>query len=327
MKYYTKDWYLATGNVGISVGFEPVPDKAAYTDEDIELLYQSHIQKEFEEDGRDFKVANRKEIETLFQKSIEIRKNHQYDDVWPFNSVDRRLLDMGMLPQSIYDEMVRIDEEATKRYEAEKKIIAEKLSKEKIPARIKDSLNQWNQVFKAEVVNNDLIMIIRSMCQDITHTFLFKNVTVLENELNVHPGETAFEQFVELYKKEDGYEIHFLFSIASTIEKEICSPLQYLTLSCSDVIDSSHIGEKILSERFYGGEHWKFGISLNNGVYIPWLQEKIYLDNDHSGYYGKAIYPLMDRFAFSSFEEAERAICSQIELLTTTDKDLLLALC
>ena len=327
LKYYTKEWVMSTEAVGASVGFTPVPDQPIYLDEDIEKLYQAHIQQEYEDDLREFEEADRDEIEKLFQKSIEIRKTYEYEDLWPFNCVDRRLLDMGMLPQSIYDELVRIDEEATRRYEEEKEKISETLSHEKIPERIKDALIRGSQVFKAEIVKNDLIMIVRSMCRDITHTFLFKNVTVLENELDVRPGEAAFEQFVELYKKEEGYEIHFLFSIAGTVEEEIKSPLQYLTLHCSDVIDSSDDGETILFEEFYHGDRWKFGVSLNNGYYIPWLQERLAIDKEHIVYYGKAIYPLMERFAFSNQEEAESSIRSQLETLTGRDKDLLLALC
>lgn len=324
MKLYTKEWYATTGDMGVSVGFEPVPDKDEYSKEDIEALYQWHIQREYEEEMEDCEEANIKEIEALFQKSITIRKEYDYEDVWPWNKVDRRLLDMGMMPQSIYDQIAKADKEATQRYTREKENFRNILAKQRVPKRIRDIFEPANQVFRVEEKDGNLIILVRVMCHAITQTFLLKDVEILENELTIDPGEVAFQLYSEIYRWNREYEIHLFFETISSFGIE--SKWQYLTVRCSDVIDSRAAGETIVYEDYSDDKHWRYGVSLNNGYFIPWLQELWQFDATHQAYTGKAIYPLLEYSVFHNLKDAKEAIQNNLESLIVNNKDLLLAL-
>ena len=316
MKYYTKEWLESTGDEGASVGFQPTADQGVWTDEDIERLYHELILKEYEDDLLDLEEANREEIEELLKKSIALRNEWLKNaEGWPWDNVDHRLLAMGLMPESIFEQVEAIDYEARNIKKLEEERVEKILAKETIPERISSFLRNWNQLYGYSRIGNDIVLAVRPMCQARTQTFLFKDVEILEDEMKVNPGGMAFQVYTEIYNYNDKYEIHMLLNSCTISGEDVDEEMQYFTFRCSDALDSKETGETVVLERAFEEQETRYGVSLQNGYYIPWFEQYYHVDDTHGAYVGRAIYPLLDAFAFSTAAEAEAELQSKMKLL------------
>ena len=112
MRVYTKEWHELSDYLVTVEDFEPVEDKE-YTDADIESLYQKRLEKYLDEQKEmsleypDDDFYDEKEeiefFEELYKESLE----DPDEDVpaWIRESVDARLIALGVLPESVYNKL------------------------------------------------------------------------------------------------------------------------------------------------------------------------------------------------------------------------------
>lgn len=319
MKYYTKDWYWSVSQEGLAVGFQPVPDQDEYTDEDIDRIHRAIVQQTYVDELTDLGEADINEIEKLFQKSVMCRREaYQNAEGTPWENVDFRLVEMGVLPNKVYDYVLSLDEKASKQRKEDQERFEAVLSKESIPKSIDDFIHTSIQAYRFQQVDNGYLMAVRPMNRTSVQTFLFENATVLENEFYAKPGAILFLQYGEAYGCGDMYEIHLLFW--PLIDDEDEADLQYLTLRCTNLFESD-CKETIIRDHYSEDKKYYYGVSMSNGYYVPWFKERFRIDEDYTVYSGREIYRFFDRFAFSSADEAEQVLLSKLDaIMNESDK-------
>lgn len=112
MRVYTKEWHELSDFLVTVEDFEPVEDKE-YTDAEIEELYQKRLEK-YLDDQREMSreypnddfFVEKDEIE-FFEEMYNDSLEDPDEDVpaWIRESVDPRLLALGVLPESVYSKL------------------------------------------------------------------------------------------------------------------------------------------------------------------------------------------------------------------------------
>ena len=112
MRVYTKEWHELSDYLVTVEDFEPVEDKE-YTDAEIEELYQKRLEK-YLDDQREMSreypdddfFVEKDEIE-FFEEMYNDSLEDPDEDVpaWIRESVDPRLLALGVLPESVYSKL------------------------------------------------------------------------------------------------------------------------------------------------------------------------------------------------------------------------------
>ena len=112
MRVYTKEWHELSDYLVTVEDFEPVEDKE-YTDAEIEALYQERLEK-YLDDQREMSreypdddfFVEKDEIE-FFEEMYNDSLEDPDEDVpaWIRESVDPRLLALGVLPESVYSKL------------------------------------------------------------------------------------------------------------------------------------------------------------------------------------------------------------------------------
>lgn len=315
MKYYTKDWYWSVSQEGLAVGFQPVPDQDEYTDEDIDRIHRAIVQQTYVDELTDLGEADINEIEKLFQKSVMCRREaYQNAEGTPWENVDFRLVEMGILPKKVYDYALSLDEKAGNQKKEDQERFEAILSKESIPESIDDFIHTYIQAYRFQQVDNGYLMAVRPMNRASVQTFLFENATVIENELYAKPGSIFFLQYGEAYDCGNLYEIHLLFLPFTLIDDEDEADLQYLTLRCTNLLESD-CKETVVQDHYSEDKKYYYGVSMSNGYYVPWFKELKRIDENHTVYSGREIFRYFEQFAYSSADEAERALLSKLDVI------------
>lgn len=281
MRYYTKEWYSLLNSLGAAELFEPVIDKS-YTDEEIEDLYQEMLEKYVQEehdlydeppffitedDDEEWEISEADKLAAVeayenrepFDEEEAAREfEEQYKDdledpdedipQWVLDSVDPRLIAMGLLPESVYrklkiEEDVRealfdkLDEEAD---EALEKVY------DGLPEEYQEISDQLGELEGESVtdftMSEDGTIVITMHSWDdegdpVRLILEIEDAKILEKEDLVIETETDEDGDVisncsieshELYYGPDGAELHLLFDNED-------EGLKYLTVRCSGI--------------------------------------------------------------------------------------------
>lgn len=112
MRVYTKEWHELSDYLVTVEDFEPVEDKE-YTDAEIEELYQKRLEKylddqrEMSREYTDDDFFDEKDEIEFFEEMYNDSLEDPDEDVpaWIRESVDPRLLALGVLPESVYSKL------------------------------------------------------------------------------------------------------------------------------------------------------------------------------------------------------------------------------
>lgn len=215
------------------------------------------MERDRKQAGEDF--ANRPpfdpaESEALFREDYKSRLHNSWRafPAWVSQQVDRRLLALDLLPDSIFR---RLKEEGRQNRKAIRKIerAAEKeLSRQQIPARIRDAFHFHDSVLLSlRKRGRNYEMLLRKdggwFGEGVTPYIkvIFTNAVLLDREKGLTPRLQRGEDgtiysictylYHEMYVAQDGYEIHMMFTTAKWYE------LAYLTLKCRDILFEDNI--------------------------------------------------------------------------------------
>lgn len=312
MRYYTKEWYTLMSSLGAADMFEPVIDKA-YSDEEIENLYQEMLEKyvqeehdmydeppvmemfeeddpeeefdpedyligDFDGEGNEINLRNPESLEELkeYQRKelqmalAEYESREPFDEEearedfeemyrdsleepdedipqWVLDSVDRRLIAMGVLPEKTYIRLVK--EEAAREEQFDKLDEAADDALEQayddLPEEfreIADELDEVDGEYVAEVrmENGDLEIVFSAWDDEgdpIRITLDLSSAEILEDEgLEItaevdEDGDLMSDCSLEnheLYYEDGKAELHMLFDNEE-------HGLKYMTVRCVDI--------------------------------------------------------------------------------------------
>lgn len=146
---------------------------------------------------------------------------------WVYEKVDKRLIALGYLPQSVFNKL-KVEENVNKgKYENIEKAAINILYSQNISEEIYANFNFHDEVIKSfKSKDDDYIMKIMhsDFIEDYTETVIFKKAVVIEKEELIF-GQSIY-LYDEIYKIDDGYEVHIMYE---------CEGLKYLTIKCSDI--------------------------------------------------------------------------------------------
>ena len=256
MKYYTKEWYELMQNLFYTEGFRKIPDRA-YSEAEIQAFYDK-ARKRFvaeerryalEEQGkRKPLVFDAEEAASYFDSDYRLRLRYEEQGLpaWARGKADRRLLALGLMPESLYSKLQSQARENRRKFRAMEKRAEKALApqRELIPSEIREALychDDWILSLKKQ--GRDIVMLLckgESFDDDGTTPYekiLFRDAAFLEREkgLRIRPrlcaAQGIYESnctylYEELYKTAEGYEIHLLLEAGG---------LRYVTVRCRGV--------------------------------------------------------------------------------------------
>lgn len=250
MNFYTKEWYELMQRQHYTSGLKVIPDKV-YSNKDIKTFYSEDLEKEI---ARDKEFHNRRSNKHPFDPAETIKCFHdcyrgmlRYGAArfpeWVLDTVDKRLLALGRIPERAHK---RLKQEEQANRKAFNKIEAEAaaiLEQQDIPDAIRSQFCFHDaNVLAIKKVRFDVELYLRKdggWPEDNTPyiKIIFKNVRKYEREkgfslrprLSEHGelGSGCVYLYDELYRNEDGYEVHMLFWTRKS--------LRYLTIHCEDI--------------------------------------------------------------------------------------------
>ena len=177
-----------------------------------------------------------------------LRVNYLHLPAWAVQAVDKRLLALGYMPESVYRQLRKEEQKNKRAFERIMKKAEEDLEQQIISEKWKENLCFHDaNLLSLKRVGSDVELCLRKdgMWPDGTPyaRVVFKNITLFEREKGIvirkrmgQYGEWESNYvylYNELYRTETGYEIHMLLS-----GKE----LRYLTIGCEDVEVEDNIG-------------------------------------------------------------------------------------
>ena len=220
-----------------------------------EVLAQlEHDRKQAEEDFANRPPFDPGKSEEMFQKVYKgrMRFRKQRFPEWVCRQVDRRLLALELLPDSVYR---RLKEESRQNRRAFQKIerAAEKeLSRQRIPDRISDTFHFHDgALLSLRKRGRNYEMLLREdggwFGEGVTPYIkvIFTDAVLLEREKGLTPRARMEEDgtfwsncvflYHEMYCVQDGYEVHMMFATRGRSE------LAYLTVKCRDICFDDNI--------------------------------------------------------------------------------------
>ena len=199
------------------------------------------------------------ESEALFREGYESRLHNSRwaFPAWVCQQVDRRLLALDLLPDSVFR---RLKEEGKQNRKAIRKIerAAEKeLSRQQIPDRISEAfLFHDSNLLSLRKCGRNYEMLLRKdggwFGEGVTPYIkvIFTDAVLLEREKGLTPRPRMHEEgtlcsnciflYHELYSMPAGYEVHMMFAIRGW------SKLAYLTVRCRDILFEDNIQYEML---------------------------------------------------------------------------------
>lgn len=189
-------------------------------------------------------------FEAVYQGGLE----HGYTrfPAWVKDKVDIRLIALGFLPKSVYEELKTEQKQNKAAFDKINREAKKALGKEskKIPERILSEFG-WHDgaVLSLEQVGADLVMTVEEDGVPFEGEtpyvrITFTNGKIIERDENLTLETRLFQAdgvqyqaqcrwlYDELYKTESGYEAHMLLA-----DKDLC----YLTVDCDDMIIEKNI--------------------------------------------------------------------------------------
>lgn len=166
---------------------------------------------------------------------------------WVCEAVDKRLIALHRIPESAYNRLLE-EEQVNKKAFDQMMEAADALQEQNIPDEIRDLFRFHDaNVLSLKKVGRDMEMILRDggfIGGDTPYCrVIFKNVSRFEREKGLiirtkqeesgEYGSNMIYLYDELYRTDDGYEVHMLL----TGRKE----LRYLTVACGDILVENSI--------------------------------------------------------------------------------------
>ena len=211
MKYLTKEWYNAMQRCSGENYYKEIPDKV-YSDSEIEkFCHERFTSGDCSEENYAYFLKNCADFEPK----------------WLTESVDPRLVALGLLPTSAYKRLIKEIAEAKEIY-----LAAEKGYTENVDSRLADSIMGTDFSFHDSEISdlslpgNDCVMNLSYGNDSCKITFT--DATVTEDEISSENRPLKLLDF-ELYKIPEGYNMHMLFDVDF---KKRC----YFTVNCSDIV-------------------------------------------------------------------------------------------
>jgi len=246
MKHYTKEWYHLMQCQHYTSGITVVPDKE-YTDAEIRAFYDQDLAEEIERDREIYcgeEPFDPAETIECFQDCYRgMLKYAVYGyPVWFTKTADKRLLALNRIPESAYNRLQTEETENKKVWEQLNEAAEAELSAQSIPPEIRAAFRFHDAgVLKLEKCGRDVEMLLRDggfmggstpYCR-----VLFHGVNLYEREKGIvirrkredsgEYGSNIIYLYDELYRTENGYEVHMLL----TGRKD----LRYLTIGCERI--------------------------------------------------------------------------------------------
>lgn len=259
MRYYTKDWYALMQRQHYTSGLHRIPDKH-YTDKEIKMFYNQKLQEEIE---RDRKIYNTPPVMPACEKWLQPDTFDPADTIecfqmcyrmgvrhavsgypeWVAETVDKRLLALMMMPESAFQRLKKEEQKNRRTFEKINKAVDVVLSRQEIPEKIQEQFHFHDaHVLALKKARRDVELYLRKdgyWSGDMTPyiKIVFKNVSGLDREKGLvfrkrieEDGEIFSNcQYLydELYRTEDGYEVHMLLWTMKA--------LRYLTIRCREI--------------------------------------------------------------------------------------------
>lgn len=147
---------------------------------------------------------------------------------WVYDSVDKRIIALEYLPQSVYDKLLKEENEAIKEFERINMEASEVLDSQNIPKEIIEEFRFHDRIIESFDKNdNNYEMLIDDydfISENINKKIVFKNAEIIE--LEKLEDEYTYYMYEEIYSIENGYEVHIMVW---------SNGLKYITLKCEDI--------------------------------------------------------------------------------------------
>ena len=146
---------------------------------------------------------------------------------WVYEQVDKRLIALGYLPQSVFDKLKKQETLSKEKYDIIEKEAINTLYNQNISEEIYANFNFHDEVIKSlKCKDGNYIMKIThsDFIESYTVTVVFKDATIIEME-DLKFGKSIY-LYEEIYKLDNGYEVHIMCE---------CDGLKYITIKCSDI--------------------------------------------------------------------------------------------
>lgn len=181
-----------------------------------------------------------------------LRNAHMHYPAWVREQVDRRLLALDLLPESVFQKLQREEEENRRAFQAIEQAAEKELGRQPIPAPIAEAFRFHDSaLLSLHKRGRDYEMRLRKdggwYGDDVTPYIkvLFRGADLLERERGLIPrtmqdADGALSSnctflYHELYASPDGYEVHMLFATAGR------RGLAYCTLRCDDIVFEDNV--------------------------------------------------------------------------------------
>ena len=194
------------------------------------------------------------ESEALFREDYKSRLHNSrwVFPAWVCQQVDRRLLALALLPDSVFRKLKEEGKQNRKTIRKIERAAEKELSRQQIPDRICDAFHFHDSALlslRKRRLNYE--MLLRKdggwFGEGVTPFIkvIFTDAVLLEREKGLTPRVQRGEDgtlhsnctylYQEMYAAQDGYEIHMMFTTAKWSE------LAYLTVKCRDILFEDNI--------------------------------------------------------------------------------------
>ncbi len=187
---------------------------------------------------------------TLYR--AKLRNAEERYPAWVCSAVDRRLLALELLPESVYQRLKSEEAENRKAFQAIEQAAQAELGRQQIPASIANAFCfHDSSLLSLQKRGRDYAMVLRKdggwYGDDITPYIrvIFRDAALVEREKGLTPrtvpdADGALSSnctflYHELYSNPDGYEVHMLFATARR------RSLAYCTVRCRDIMIQDNI--------------------------------------------------------------------------------------
>jgi len=245
MKYYTKEWFGLMQNMDYTCGMTPVADKT-YSDREIRAFYEQDLAEEIERDRAIYRgegAFDPAETAACFEECYRGRRKYAvfaYPE-WFREEADRRLLALNRIPESAFKRLQREENENRRAWE---KINAEaeaELTVQDIPPEIRAAFRFHDaNVLRLKKNGKDVEMFLRDggfiggstpycrvIFRGVSRYEREKGLVIRTRRENGELGSNIVYLYDELYRTENGYEVHILLTGRND--------MRYLTLACEKI--------------------------------------------------------------------------------------------
>lgn len=260
MKYYTKEWFGLMNFGNFTDGVTVIPD-GEVTDEDIARFYAEDLASELERaekrcarDNGDIPrellsllngalpfsspgTFDADEVKREFEASYKsmLRYGTEHYPSWVRETVDRRLLALWRMPESVFERLSREERSAEEAFERINAEASAELSAQEIPPELLEFFRFHDaSVISLSKKGRDAELVLSGVGgeEGLFTVVRFHNVSLFEREKGLvirkrERGSNCAYLYDELYRKDGGYELHMLL----WTEKA----LRYVTVACGDV--------------------------------------------------------------------------------------------